>query len=359
MGTATPPAPAGSGIVRGGGAQGERWAGRSRGPRPFGDFALCSRPKALQIGPIQQPNRLPIPGLKQKDLVGIPWRVAFALQDAGWYLRSSIVWYKKNPLPESIVDRPTCAYEMLFLLAKSGAPTCWKHRDTGEWTRTKPAADFRWISRKNRQEVDAAPADATGWYRLNLWRGFDYFYDADPIREPHTYGQGGDHHRNVDCDQWFPPGQGAPHTGLRRKNPKILAGWAVGEKNHRAKTGRFNGQGPNARGRRQASEPGEPCAFHPLGKNARNVWEINSTPFPGAHFATYPKELVRRCLLAGSLPGDVVLDPFGGSGTTGEVALKLGRTPVHLDISYFDIARKRLSVTPSMGGLLQRNGGRR
>lgn len=97
----------------GGGAQGERWAG-NRGDRP-------GSPKhaANALGPMTQPNRLPQPGLKPKDLMGVPWRVAFALQDDGWYVRSDIIWHKPNPMPESITDRPTSAHEHVFLLSKS------------------------------------------------------------------------------------------------------------------------------------------------------------------------------------------------------------------------------------------------
>ncbi len=280
----------------GGGKQGERWAGRddhkgrgaparcggrTRGPRP-GEWYERENPRK-NVGPITQPNRLPIPGLKPKDLVGIPWRVAFALQADGWWLRSCVVWAKGNPMPESIKDRPTTAHEFIFLLAKSER----------------------------------------------------YFYDADAIREPHTYGVGGDHHRNVDLSgKWMPPGQKSPHNGLRKPRVKTA------------------GPGPHVGGRRQAPEPGEPGAFHPLGRNKRTVWTINAQPYPGSHFATFPEEIPRLCILAGSRPGDVVLDPFGGSGTTAKVALELGRRPIHLDLTYHELARKRCRVTPAMAGLV-------
>ncbi len=101
----------GKAISPGGGAQGDRWAGRGMNTK---------QPKwAAALGPICQPNRMPVPGLKPKDLAGMPWRVAFALQADGWYLRSDIVWHKPNPMPESVTDRPTKAHEYLFLLAKS------------------------------------------------------------------------------------------------------------------------------------------------------------------------------------------------------------------------------------------------
>jgi DNA modification methylase len=202
------------------------------------------------------------PGLKRKDLVGIPWRVAFALQAAGWWLRADVIWHKPNPMPESIRDRPTKAHEYVFLLAKSER----------------------------------------------------YHYDADAIREPHLYG---DHPRNVRglVKAAETPGQ-PPHKGLR-------AGF-------RDKTA---GPGPRPDGRRQAPEPGEPNAFHELGRNKRSVWTIATRPYTGAHFATFPPDLVRPCILAGCPPGGLVLDPFVGSGTTVKVAREIGREGIGLDIS--------------------------
>ncbi len=277
-----------------------RAGGRTRGPRP-GAWYERENPRK-NVGPIQQPNRMPIAGLKPKDLVGIPWRVAFALQADGWWLRRDIVWHKPNPMPESVTDRPTSAHEYIFLLTKSER----------------------------------------------------YFYSADAIREPHTYGEGGGHHRNVlTIPESHAPGA-PPHTGLRKSPNRTPSGWDTGPGNHRQMTGRYktSGPGPHVGGRRQAPEPGEPCAFHPLGRNKRSVWTITTQPYPGSHFATFPEEIPRLCILAGSRPGDVVLDPFGGSGTTSKVALELGRKPVHIDLTYHDLARKRMTTTPAMAGLM-------
>lgn len=99
------------GACPGGGERGAKWAGY-RGDRD-------KDPKATGIGPMTQPNRMPLPGLKPKDLVGIPWRVAFALQADGWYLRSDIIWHKPSPMPESVTDRPTKSHEYIFMLSKS------------------------------------------------------------------------------------------------------------------------------------------------------------------------------------------------------------------------------------------------
>jgi DNA modification methylase len=193
----------------GGGAQGDNWKG-----------AMTS------------PNRMPIPGLKPKDLVGIPWRVAFALQSDGWYLRSDIVWAKPNPMPESVTDRPTKAHEYLFLLTK-------RER---------------------------------------------YFYDAEAIKEPST-GQ-----------------NGAAANFARATKDHVIPGQGYAQ--HRLDR---NGTMDNG------------------ARNKRSVWTIASSPYPEAHFATFPRDLVTPCILAGSRPGDTVLDPFMGSGTVAMVAQDLGR----------------------------------
>jgi site-specific DNA-methyltransferase (adenine-specific) len=214
-----------------------------------------------------------------KNLVGIPWRVALALQADGWWLRSDIVWHKPNPMPESILDRPTRAHEYVFLLAKSAK----------------------------------------------------YFYDADAIREPHL----------AESDARF----------ARRRNPGHKFdvdvtghGWN-GDRpdkwNERAARLKTAGPGPHAGGRRQAPEPGEEGAFHPLGRNKRSVWTIATQPYSGAHFATFPEELARTCIRAGCPKGGVVLDPFAGSGTVGRVATQEGRRAVLCDLGYQDLQKLR------------------
>lgn len=233
------------GSCPGGGAQGERWRG-SRGERLANGRGDCGpEGRAKSIGPMTQPNRLPQPGLKPKDLVGIPWRVAFALQDAGWYLRSEIIWHKPNPMPESVRDRPTKAHEQLFLLTKAER----------------------------------------------------YHYDAEAIAEKSTVGN---HARSVfdNAAGAVPPGS-SEHGGLRAAN------------------------GPT--------------------RNKRTVWTIPTEPTPEAHFATMPTRLVQPCILAGCPRGGVVLDPFGGSGTTGKVAGELGRKWILFDRSqaYAEIAKRR------------------
>lgn len=213
-----------------------------------------------------------VAGLKPKDLVGIPWRVAFALQADGWYLRSAIVWAKPNPMPESVTDRPTSAYEMVFLLAKSAR----------------------------------------------------YYYDADAIREDGP----GDHPRRNVPQEYAAPGQSAQ----MKKRVKVPGGWDRGD----------GGHGTIHRDGRTSAEYQD--ATVKAGRNARNVWTIPTQPFPDAHFATYPEELPRRCILAGSRERDTVLDPFIGSGTTAKVARDHNRNAIGIDLNadYLAIAARRL-----------------
>lgn len=158
-------------------------------------------------------------GLKPKDLIGVPWRLAFALQEDGWYLRTEIIWNKPNCQPESVKDRPTRSHEYIFLLTKNER----------------------------------------------------YYYDHASIKEP--------------------------AQDVKQKT-----------------------------------------------KNRRTVWNINTEPYPGSHFAVYPKQLVRLCVLAGSKPDDRVLDPFFGSGTTGVVCNELGRqcTGIELNEEYAQLAHERI-----------------
>ncbi len=196
----------------------------------------------------------------RKALVGGPWRVAFALQADGWWLRSDIIWAKPNPMPESVTDRPTKAHEYVFLLSKSAR----------------------------------------------------YFYDADAVREKSSWVDQDGH----PLDSW-----GRPVAAKKFGN--ALADNRDGER------GVPTTMGANVLDGR---------------RNLRSVWNIATEPFPGAHFATFPKKLVEPCVLAGSALGDVVLDPFAGSGTTGVVALRLGRSFIGIELNpdYAAMARQRI-----------------
>jgi DNA modification methylase len=192
-----------------------------------------------------------VAGLKPKDLVGIPWRVAFALQADGWYLRSDIIWSKPNPMPESVTDRPTKAHEYIFLLTKSER----------------------------------------------------YYFDQDAIREPHAEVR--------DWPTWEDRKAGG--AAMRRGDPGVS-----GDVCHWAGVG-----------------------GHANGRNKRTVWHIATEPYPDAHFATFPEALIEPCILAGARVGDLVLDPFIGSGTTGAVCDRLMRRWIGLDLTYQHLARRR------------------
>lgn len=208
-------------------------------------------------------------GLKAKDLVGIPWRVAFALQADGWYLRSDIIWAKPNPMPESVTDRPTKAHEYLFLLSKSER----------------------------------------------------YLYDSEAIKEASICGD--------------PRKPYAPRQVDGRGNGHDRNGGTVRPS---VKRGGFNGKTEQLEGRN---------AFRAIEdwRNKRSVWTIATQPYAEAHFATFPPKLIEPCILAGSRPGDIVLDPFHGSGTTAMVSKNLGRKYVGIELNhaYIEMSLKRLT----------------
>ena len=187
---------------------------------------------------------------KRKDLVGVPWRVALALQADGWWLRNDIIWAKPNPMPSSAQDRCTVSHEYIFMLAKSEK----------------------------------------------------YYFDADAIREPLAESTLAD------------PRLGATGTGRERY-----------------------GEG--------AACPSGFTGANMLGANCRTVWRLKPNSYRGGHFAVFPEELPRRCMLAGCPRGGTVLDVFSGSGTTGKVALSEGRNYIGIDVNkeYLELAQRRVS----------------
>lgn len=186
-------------------------------------------------------------GLPQKSLLGLPWRVAFALQDAGWILRQDIIWHKPNAMPESVTDRPSKCHEYIFLFSKSQR----------------------------------------------------YYYDAAVIKEPMSL------------------------SGIERSNyPR-----AGGLKQLTADKTTTNHRNPNT------DLASNQKALLEKTRNKRSVWSVSTQSYEGAHFATFPEKLIEPCILAGSPAGGVVLDPFGGSGTTGRVAIKHNRNAILIELN--------------------------
>jgi DNA modification methylase len=255
----------------GGGEQGERWRGGHEGKHGY----------AAPVGPDTQPNRMPQPGLKTKDMVGIPWRVAFALQADGWYLRQDVIWSKPNPMPESVVDRCTKAHEYLFMFAKSGDSLLWRHRDTRQWVYAEPEPDWRWRHRRTREER-ATPQDGSEWARINLWRGFDYYFDQDVMLEavsPNTHAR---------LAQDVEAQLGSARVPGKTNGPMK----AVGRKLADAGSGIKNNGSMDAA-----------LTVMPTVRNKRSVWEVTTQPFSEAHFATFPPALIEPCIKAGCPTG--------------------------------------------------------
>jgi len=189
-----------------------------------------------------------VSGLKTKDLIGIPWLVAFALRADGWWLRQDIIWSKPNPMPESVTDRCTKAHEYLFLLSRS---------------------ERYWF------DAAAIAEDAINAGRIVEYDGSQKNCSVDPVMQ----------------------------------RTRITSDRTVGHI-----------------------------------RNKRSVWTVATVPFPEAHFATFPPGLIEPCIKAGCPEGGTVLDPFGGAGTTGLVADRLGRNAVLIELNpgYADMSRHRI-----------------
>lgn len=215
----------------------------------MGDGSRVNRDRHDGYNPTRNASAI---GLKHKDLIGIPWRVAFALQADGWYLRQDIIWNKPNPMPESVRDRCTKAHEYIFLLSKSER----------------------------------------------------YYFDSEAMREP--------------CSD---------------------------DMQRRAARGHTRGAGGKIDASRQDADTlrGEHAKVIDVssGRNRRSVWTVTTKPYKGAHFATFPPNLIEPCILAGCPVGGTVLDPFGGSGTTAGVAVAHGRNAVLCELN-----KNYASLTP-------------
>jgi DNA modification methylase len=225
-------------------------------------------------------------GLKPKDLIGIPWKVAFALRDAGWYLRMDNIWSKPNPMPESVADRTTKSHEYLFHLAKSAS----------------------------------------------------YYYDGDAIAEPADNAG-----RDIRLgDKPFSKGQ-AHGIGREPVGNGAHDSYKVADMRNKRSVWEVPGDVTLEFAEEQARAWTALAATFRAGGIKPSVWNVTPVPYHGAHFATFPPALIEPCVLACSRPGDLVLDPFFGSGTTGEVAERYERRWIGFDISeaYAVLARER------------------
>lgn len=271
-------------------------------------------------------------GLKPKDLVGQPWRLAFALQADGWWLRSDVIWAKKNPMPESTRDRPTKAHEYLFLLAKSER-YYFDHEAIKE--PASPDTHARYARGRSDDHKNAEAALVPGQRPQTIDQGFDHMRGR--IKKPVAgWATGaGDH-----------SARGHAQVSDDRGGRKLLTEGAAGDGK-----GERLGRGP---GWRKLAEAGSgtknnesfdaAMAVMPDTRAKRSVWTVTTEGFAEAHFATFPTALIEPCILASCPPGGVVLDPFGGAGTTGLVADRNQRDAIlcELNAAYVGIAERRL-----------------
>jgi DNA modification methylase len=236
-----------------------------------------------------------VPGTKPKDLLGMPWQLALALRDDGWYLRCEVIWPKQSPMPESCRDRPTRAHEQIFLLTKSGEATFWTHRD-GAGTRARPEPDYRWVHKRTNEEVASDPGDKANWRRVNLWGGHAYFYDQEAERVPNTTGTlerfGSNPRRSAGYTDYF--------TQRDDRGDRVLQ---IGD--HVSLNGRnLWSYWPDLR---QTPEELLADLLAYLQREGQlddvlsDVWgDLAPSVFKGAHFATFPMSLPERCFRLGT-----------------------------------------------------------
>ena len=255
--------------------------------------------------------------LKPKDLVGMPWRIAFALQDDGWWLRSPVIWDKPNPMPESVTDRLTTSHEYVFMLTKSGDRLYWAHPDR-PGVRSKPPADYRYVHTETGEVAETPPkgwrAKDSGWRRVNLWQGHDYFFDGYAIREPLAEASVA---RISQATFWKQQGgpkdysNGVNPSRSTRRSLENLARRTPSRRNVNHDepdlTGRYPQKQEKQRGHRRPHQgftdrwdDMKTAEQRAGGANARTVWRIAARPFSGNHFATFPEDLPRRCIMAGT-----------------------------------------------------------
>ena len=264
-------------------------------------------------------------GIKPKDLIGIPWMLAFALRADGWYLRQDIIWEKSNPMPESVTDRCTKSHEYIFLLSK--APTYVYDHDAIK-ERAAPASVARWAQDVEGQTgSNRVPGKTNGNMKAV---GGRMAGNINPPKGQAAYEAGDESHRTKGGLLAYSQRQRSARDSFKRtdsKRAEAIPGQSVGT--HR--------------------EDREESDWPLDERNKRSVWTVSTKPYKGAHFATFPTDLIEPCILAGAPAGGVVLDPFGGSGTTAQVAQSLGRKWIlcELNEAYRPLIEDR-TVQPSL-----------
>ncbi|MFA5195211.1 MAG: site-specific DNA-methyltransferase [Bacteroidales bacterium] len=236
-----------------------------------------------------------IAGLKPKDLIGIPWMVAFALRSSGWYLRQDIIWHKPNPMPESVTDRCTKSHEYIFLLSKSGR--YYYNADAIKQTVTDTTIIRLAQQIQNQKGSERVPGKTNGNIKA-----------VGPGRNPR---------KSVDI------------KGGNQGSEKGIPAMAINGNGVNGHSGYFDSCG-NLIGDGMA--------------NKKSVWTVPTMPFKEAHFATFPEDLIVPCIKAGCPENGIVYDPFSGAGTTALVSHKLRRNWIGSEISseYVRIAEKRI-----------------
>ena len=232
-------------------------SGQGAGTKNFSEKQKSNRGTGYMQATGFKSKLLTVPDCKRKDMIGIPWMLAFALRDAGWILRQDIIWYKPNVMPESVKDRCTKSYEHIFLFAKNER----------------------------------------------------YYFDSAAIREPCSIASLEDYrHRKTLSNKG---GGKESYEGIR---PDLC----------RSRSEYYSDDGK---------------------RNARDVWQINTKPYRGAHFATFPEELAGRCIAAGCPKNGIVLDPFMGAGTTAVAAVRQKKHFIGIDLNeaYVSMAKKRIA----------------
>lgn len=247
----------------------------------IGDSYAAGKPKEKSFSDLgfnNNQSRIPPPGLKPKDLCGIPWRVAFALQDDGWYLRQDIIWHKPNPIPESVTDRCTRAHEYLFMFSKSPR----------------------------------------------------YHYDSSAIREPMAESSVVRLSQNVEAQN------GSLRIEVKTNGATKAVRRTDKQRGHSRRHAGFNDRWDLMTVAEQRA----------CGANKRSVWTIATANFKESHFATFPPDLIKPCILASAPPGATVLDPFLGSGTTASVALELARNCIGIELNpdYAALSESRIAT---------------